>query len=161
MLISSCAARACSFLLDSHESSDTVVVGSIFLESLAVEWELEGKKMWVHRLNNQWADPYRAYRIDTDKKGFMANMLTLLYHIFLYLLYGILFLAVLSLLVNCLLRWREVAAYVKAIASRVASRKKAVQSVGEEEEYFVSEIVNEPEWRKRRINKLEPLEDDI
>ena len=125
-----------------------------------MEWDLDSRQLWLHRLNNQWADPYRAYKIEPNKRGFLANMFTLLFHIFLYLLYCILALAAVSLLLNCLLRWEQVAAYLKGIAGRLRRRKQPPSAL-EEEEYFVSEIVGPPEPRGRRVNRLqEPLDDD-
>ena len=85
--------------------------------------------MWFHRLNNQWADPYRVYKIDLNKKGFLANMFTLLFHIVLYMIYSILVLAVLSLAINCLMRWREVVGYLKSIMNRVVMRKKGMSAL--------------------------------
>jgi hypothetical protein len=124
MLIGTCASKTCNFLLDSHDSSDSVIVGSIFLEAMAFEWDLDAKKMWFHRLNNQWADPYRVYKIDPNKKGFLANMFTLLFHIVLYMLYSILALAAISLGINCLIRWKEVLTYLKGIGGRVLMGKR-------------------------------------
>ena len=130
MLIGSCASKTCNFLLDSHDSSDIVILGSIFLEAMAFEWDLDAKKMWFHRLNNQWADPYRAYKIDPNKKGFLVNMFTLLFHIVLYMIYSILALAAISLAINCLMRWKEVLAYLKSIGRRLMmGRKKGMSAI--------------------------------
>lgn len=74
--------------------------------------------IWLHRLDNHWANPYKTFKIDLNKKGFLENMLTLIYHIFLYLFYLIAGIAGLSLLINFLLKWREVGKYVKRILRR-------------------------------------------
>lgn len=83
--------------------------------------------VWLHRLNNHWANPYKSYKIDLTKKGFLENMFTLLYHIFFYFFYCIFGLAAISLLINCLIKWKEVGRFVKKIfVSKSKSERKAV-----------------------------------
>jgi hypothetical protein len=118
LLIGSCSSRECALLLTSHNRSDAVVVGSVLWEAMALEWDSEEGSIWLHRLNNHWADVYKAYRIDPTRKGFLANLLTLLYHILLYLFYCILGMAALSLVINCLIKWRSVVKFLGGILGR-------------------------------------------
>lgn len=124
LLFTSCAEKECGFLLTSHNKSDTITVGTIIWETLALEWDVPSKKIWVHRLNNHWAVPYKEDKMDFSKKSFLSNMITFLYHIFLNLFYLLLGLGLISILINFLVKWSEVLRFLRGILLRIRRRKQ-------------------------------------
>jgi hypothetical protein len=105
LLFSSCSAKECGILLGSHNKSNLVVIGTVIWETIGLKWDLDNKKIDVYRLNNQWAAPYKSDKMDLSKKSFLSNMFTFLYHIFLYIVYIVLGLALVSLLLNFAIKW--------------------------------------------------------
>ncbi len=80
--------------------------------------------MWIHRLNNHWAAPFKADKMDFRHKSFLQNMLTFLWHIFLYIIYLVLGLALVSLLINFAFKWSEFLRFIRGILMRIRRRKE-------------------------------------
>ena len=58
-----------------------------------------------------------------SQHSFLVNLLILIYHILKYVFLTLLGLAIVSLLINCLFKWKQVLLFVRGMLVRLRGRK--------------------------------------
>lgn len=77
-----------------------------------------------HRKNTQWDDLFLRDKVDLKKVGFLTGLFLILYHVIKYVIIAIFWLAVASLIINCIVKWRAVLAWLRDLLLR--SRKDRI-----------------------------------
>ena len=135
-----------------------VTVGTIIWEVIALEWNTEEKKMQVYRLNNNWAEVYTPSKMNIKKQSFLANLFLVVYHIFRYLFMVLFALAIFSLFINCVFKWKDVLKFIRSILIKLRGRGDPINSNDDDESFSVDHQGR----RSRNIRRLpDELEDEI
>lgn len=80
----------------------------------------------------------------------MVNLFFVIYHLFKFIFLIILGLAALSLVINCLVKWRDVLLFIRGILVKISRRKK---QVADEDEDTIGQVF-ERSGRGRRVHRL-------
>lgn len=143
LLITACSANECNTLLNFHELQSEVTFGYVIWELYNLEYNIEGKYAIFHRRSSQFDDLFLLDRVQLSKVGFLTGMFLIVYHTCKYIFVILFWLALFSLAVNLVMKWRSVLGWLRQILLR-RKRNRIAQT---EEEHF-------EERPFRRINKL-------
>ena len=132
-------------------------MGTIIWETIGLEWNIEEKSMEIYRLNNNWASVYTDQIKHIKKQSFLANLFLVIYHILKYIVLTLLGLAVFSLFVNCIFKWKDVLRYIRRILVKLRGRGVELDQA-DYEDFNVDHRAG----RSRRIQRLpDDIEDEL
>ena len=90
-----------------------------------MEYNLNSKYILFHRKNTQWDDLFLRDKVDLKKVGFLTALFLILYHVIKYVIIAIFWLAVASLLINCIVHWRAVLVWLRNLLLRRKNNRVA------------------------------------
>jgi hypothetical protein len=161
LLLGSCTARECNFLLEGNHKGNTITMGTIIWQTIALEWNLDTQHLWVYRIKNTWSSVYTNFAVTSDSRpNFFVNLVLLVYHIFKYIFIVLLGLAILSLVVNCIVRRAELLGYFKGLLVKFRHRKGRQLSDHEEED-TVGKLYESPSKRRKMQRLPDELDDEL
>lgn len=106
--------------------------------------------MEIYRLNNNWASVYSDQLKNVKRQSFLANLLLVIFHIIKYIFIVLLSLAILSLFINCIFKWRDILLFIRAILIKIRGRGEPINENNEDEDFSVGTQGK----RRRRMQRL-------
>ena len=78
--------------------------------------------MLVYRLNNNWAEVYTESKMIVKKQSFFANLFLVTYHILKYVFMVLFALAIFSIFINCIFKWKDLLRFIRGILIKLRGR---------------------------------------